>query len=76
MEITLKLQIFADANNNYIIIEQYAKKPNFCKLWRYFINGTKISETLLTKPNAKKLCEKYLINAKLVKNYKNEKYCK
>ena len=76
MEITLKLQIFADANNDYIIIEQYAKKPNFCKFYRYFINGAKISDYLLTKPNAKRLCENYLTNAKLVKNYKNEKYCK
>lgn len=47
-----------------MLIEQYSESPNFVKFWRY---GIKIDENkvnivndfLLTRPNKRKLIEKY-----------------
>ena len=49
--------------NLYVIAEQYANKPNFIKFWRYVVYVNNIQacckDMLTSKPNVKKIAEKY-----------------
>ena len=43
-----------------MFVEQYADKPSFAKFWRYGTVGGRIwSDTLLSRPNIKRIKENY-----------------
>lgn len=56
-------EVFTTTSGEKMFITQYAEKPHFVKLWMYgFVyNGYRkaVSNGLLSKPNKKRLIQKY-----------------
>lgn len=60
MTITYKFIEFTTNSGLRMFAEQYADKSSFAKFWRYGEVGGRIwSDTLLTKPNIKRIIENY-----------------
>ena len=60
MTIVFKREEIVGKFGTTLVVEQYADKPNFVKFWRWFINGSKCGDLLMSKPNVKRLKEMYL----------------